>query len=147
MSFTPYEVMEREIKEEEYNLEHEKIEKTKSFNTDKLEEKSKVWFSDEDMEKISEISKVMNELNNGGSTEYYKFKIPKDEEDVPVKFIDAQDIIEWREMNYAQGNILKVAWTFNIGRHDGTDYERELNKIIYFAKRELNRLKQNEQQK
>ena len=70
-------------------------------------------------------------INNGGETDYYKIK---------DSWNTAQDIIEDREMNYAQGNIFKVAFTFNTGRHSGTDYERELNKIIYFAKRELGKL-------
>ncbi len=75
----------------------------------------------------------MSSINNGGSTDYYKLK---------RKWKDAMDIIEDRAMNYSQGNIFKVAMTFNIGRHEGTDYERELNKIIYFANRELERIKQ-----
>ena len=69
--------------------------------------------------------------NNGGSTDYYKLK---------PEWKDGMDIIEDRKMNYAQGNILKVAMTFNVGRHDATNYERELNKIIFFAQRELDRL-------
>ena len=70
--------------------------------------------------------------NNGGKTSYYKIK---------KKWKTFQDVIEDRVMNYSQGNILKVACTFNIGRHSGTDYERDLNKIIFFAKRELKRIK------
>lgn len=69
--------------------------------------------------------------NNGGSTDYYKLK---------PEWKDLQDIIEDRQLNFSQGNILKVAYTFNVGRHDGTDYERELNKIIWFANRELQRI-------
>lgn len=69
--------------------------------------------------------------NNGGSTDYYKLQ----------GMSDLQDIIEVRNMNFAQGNILKAAFCFNVGRHEGTSYERELNKIIYFAKRELERIK------
>lgn len=71
-------------------------------------------------------------VNNGGETDYYA---------IPDGFKTHQDVIEQREMNYAQGNIYKVACTFNVGRHKATDYERELNKIIFFAKRELNRIK------
>jgi hypothetical protein len=82
-------------------------------------------------------------INNGGSTDYYKFQVPKDEYGNLVENIDAQDIIEWREMNFAQGNILKVAWAFNVSRHNGTNYERDLNKIIYFAKRESEKNKCN----
>lgn len=70
--------------------------------------------------------------NNGGSTDYYKLKTP---------WKDLADIMEDRSMNYNQGNIFKSAFCFNVGRHDGTSYERELNKIIYFAERELKRIK------
>lgn len=70
--------------------------------------------------------------NNGGSTDYYKFN---------PKWKECGDIIEARDMNYNQGNIFKSSFCFNVGRHDGTDYERELNKIIYFAERELKRVK------
>ena len=70
--------------------------------------------------------------NNGGDTDYYAVK---------KEWKMAQDIIEDREMNFSQGNIFKVAWTFNLGRHEATDYERELNKIIWFAQRELKRIK------
>lgn len=72
--------------------------------------------------------------NNGGDTDYYKIK---------PEWKMAQDIIEDREMNFSQGNIFKAAFTFNTGRHAGTDYKRELNKIIWFATRELERLKSN----
>ena len=70
-------------------------------------------------------------INNGGETDYYK---------IEPTWKSFQDVIESREMNYAQGNIFKVAATFNVGRHSGTHYERELNKIIYFANRELERI-------
>lgn len=70
--------------------------------------------------------------NNGGSTDYYKFN---------QNWKECQDVIEAKEMNFAQGNIFKASFCFNQGRHDATTYERELNKIIYFAKRELERIK------
>lgn len=66
--------------------------------------------------------------NNGGKTDYYKLK---------PEWKMAQDIIEERQMNYAQGNIFKVAFTFNLGRHDAALDDRELHKIIYFAQRLL----------
>lgn len=74
-----------------------------------------------------------NRLNaiNGGKAEYYQVK----------NVNQPQDLIELRNMNFSQGNILKAAWCFNVGRHDGTSYERELNKVIWFAQRELNRIK------
>ena len=70
--------------------------------------------------------------NNGGSTNYYKIK---------SEWKDVQDVIEERNMNFAQGNILKAAWCLGTTRHKGTNYERELNKIIWFCERELARLK------
>jgi len=69
--------------------------------------------------------------NNGGDTDYYN---------ISSSWKGLQDIIEARNLNYAQANILKVGFTINIGRHNGTDYERELNKCIWFCKRELNRI-------
>lgn len=75
---------------------------------------------------------IDSSVNNGGETDYYK---------IEENWTTFQDVIEAREMSYAQGNIFKVACTFNIGRHEATDYERELNKIVYFAERELKRIK------
>jgi len=75
---------------------------------------------------------MSNSINNGGDTDYYKIK---------DSWVMAQDIIEDRGMNYAQGNIFKAAFCFNQGRHEASSVERELNKIIYFAKRELKRIK------
>ena len=78
------------------------------------------------------MSKKNKSKNNGGTTDYYR---------IEPRWKTFQDVIEHRKMNYAQGNIFKVACTFNIGRHSGTDYERDLNKIIWFARRELKRIK------
>lgn len=83
------------------------------------------------------LEEVEEGHNNGGSTDYYKI----------LNYKDLQDIIEARNMNFAQGNILKAAFCFNVGRHEGTSYERELNKIIYFAKRELERIKNDKNSK
>ena len=83
--------------------------------------------------KRCEESVTSDTKNNGGETDYYKIK-----EDWKT----AQDIIEARKMNFAQGNIFKVAITFNVGRHQGTDYLRELNKMEYFIKREKKRIAQ-----
>jgi len=65
--------------------------------------------------------------NNGGSTDYYK---------INPDWKDLADIIEERELSYNQANILKAAFTFNLGRHSGTDELRDINKIIYFAERQ-----------
>ena len=70
--------------------------------------------------------------NNGGPTHYYDFE---------EGWKEAGDVIEGRGMNFNQGSMFKVAFCFNIGRHSATNYERELNKLIYFAERELERIK------
>lgn len=73
--------------------------------------------------------------NNGGKTDYYQL------ESCPFKINDFDDFAEWRDLNGFQFNIGKVVWAFNVGRHDGTSYERDLNKIIHYANRELERIK------
>ena len=80
---------------------------------------------------LTGYNESQSSVNNGGSTDYYK---------LDPSWNMAQDIIEARSMNFSQGNILKAAFTFNSGRHEATSYERELNKIIWFAQRELSRI-------
>ena len=72
--------------------------------------------------------------NNGGKTDYYQL------ESSPFQINDFDDFAEWRGLNGNQFNIGKVVWTFNVGRHSGTDYVRDLNKIIHYANRELLRI-------
>ena len=67
--------------------------------------------------------------NNGGSTDYYK---------LPSNSIDLQDLIEFKQMNFSQANIFKAI--YRGGNQDHSDYERDLNKIIWFANRELKRV-------
>jgi hypothetical protein len=67
--------------------------------------------------------------NNGGDTDYYQ--IPKNSETL-------QDLIEYKELNFSQGNILKAIYRMNDDSHSSK--ERELNKIIWFAQRELKRI-------
>lgn len=73
-----------------------------------------------------------NSHNNGGDTDYY---------DLPDDVRCCQDIIEWRDFNFSQGNLFKAAFCMNTGRHSATNYERELNKIIWYANRELKRIR------
>ena len=89
-----------------------------------------------------EIEQVINEeyemdtsINNGGKTDCYQLK------NAPFPINDFDDFAEWRGLNGSQFNMGKVMWTFNTGRHSGTNYERDLNKIIHYANRELLRLK------
>ena len=69
--------------------------------------------------------------NNGGKTEYY---------DAPEGNKTLQDLIEYKEMNFAIGNIFKACYRF--GKQDHSEKERDLNKILYFVNRELEKLKQ-----
>ena len=66
----------------------------------------------------------------GGDTDYYR---------IPENATMVQDLIEYKNMNFSQGNILKAIYRCQDKHH--SDYERELNKIIWFAKRELARIK------
>ena len=59
------------------------------------------------IQKVNCKEKIDSSHNNGGKTDYY---------DLPSDAKCCQDIIEWREMNFQQGNIFKVAFTFNCGR-------------------------------
>lgn len=87
------------------------------------------------IEEVSRKEKLNNSLNNGGKTDYYQL------DSAPFQIKDFDDFAEWRGMNGNQFNMGKVMWTFNVGRHNGTDYERDLNKIIHYAQRELLRIK------
>ena len=73
-------------------------------------------------------------INNGGITGYYQLS------SAPFPINDFDDFAEWRGLNGYQFNIGKVAWTFNVGRHSGTDQIRDLNKVIHYAEREKQRL-------
>jgi hypothetical protein len=72
--------------------------------------------------------------NNGGKTDYYQI------ESAPFPINDFDDFAEWRKLNGFQFNMGKVMWTFNVGRHNGTDYIRDLNKVIHYANREKKRV-------
>lgn len=81
------------------------------------------------------MTNIQKCTNDGGTTDYYQ---------ILPEWKQAQDIIEARGMNFSQGNILKAAFCFNTPRHRGTDYARELRKIIWFAQRELDSLETNQ---
>ena len=76
-------------------------------------------------------SSVDTTINNGGKTDYYQWH-PCDK--------DFDDFMIRHSYNYAQGVILKVAVTLTRGRHNGTNYERELNKLKHYVDVELKRL-------
>lgn len=68
--------------------------------------------------------------SNGGST-------PAQYE-LPEWATELQDLIEYRGMNFAQGNIFKACYRKDT--KNGATWRYDLNKIIFFAERELARL-------
>lgn len=70
-------------------------------------------------------------LNNGGSTNYYQ---------LPPNAKEMQDLIEYRQMNFSQGNMFKAMYRANAPDNTHSSYERDLHKIIWYAERELNRI-------
>ena len=65
----------------------------------------------------------------GWTTSYYR---------LPEGAVELQDLIEAREMNFAEGNIFKAG--YRMGGKPGIDKIYDLHKIIWFAKREIARL-------
>lgn len=68
-------------------------------------------------------------MSNGWSTDYYK---------IPEGAQELQDLIEHKDMNFAVANIFKAS--YRLGDKLGTSAEYDLNKIIWFAQREIRRL-------
>lgn len=73
--------------------------------------------------------------SDGGSTPHL-YSIPSDAKEL-------QDLIEYRNMNFAIGNIFKAC--YRMGRKEGADELYDLNKIIFFAEREKKRIKEEEE--
>ena len=67
-------------------------------------------------------------MNDGGSADYYK---------LPEGVTDLQDLIEYKDLNFALGNIMKSVYRMNDNTH--SDRARDLRKILWFAERELAR--------
>lgn len=68
-------------------------------------------------------------VNNGGRTNYY---------DVPRNAATLDDLIEHKNMSFAIGNIFKACYRF--GEKDSATKLYDLNKIVYYAQREIKRL-------
>lgn len=69
----------------------------------------------------------------GWSSSYYR---------LPVNAKELQDLIEHKDMNFSQGNMFKAIW--RLGEKTGTSKQYDLEKIIWFAQRELERIKYEE---
>ena len=72
----------------------------------------------------------MKDTVPGGSTPS-QYALPNDATEL-------QDLIEYREMNFSIGNIFKAC--YRLGHKSNVTKEYDLNKIIYFAQRELQRV-------
>jgi len=71
--------------------------------------------------------------SDGGPSDYYDF---------PSNCVTLNDLIEYKEMSFAHGNIFKAA--YRLGHKEGITLEYDLNKIIYYANRMLDQLKPKE---
>ncbi len=69
-------------------------------------------------------------MNDGGSNPE-QYALPEDATEL-------QDLIEYRNMNYAIGNIFKAC--YRLGKCGHSDKSRDLNKILWFVQRELDRI-------
>ncbi len=69
-------------------------------------------------------------MSDGGST--------PEQYGLPDGATELQDLIEYRDMNFAIGNIFKAC--YRLGRCSHSDTKRDLNKIKWFVERELNRV-------
>lgn len=68
-------------------------------------------------------------VSDGGSSAYYE---------LPEGTSELQDLIEYRNMNFAVGNIFKAC--YRLGAKSGIDDIYDMKKIIWYAQRELKRL-------
>lgn len=67
---------------------------------------------------------VYAQTSDGGSTSYYE---------LPTNATELNDLIEYKNMSFALGNIFKACYRF--GEKDAASRMYDLNKIIYFAER------------
>lgn len=82
-------------------------------------------------ESIKRMTKETEKIiSDGKATVYYDF---------PEGATTLNDIIEFKEMSFARGNIFKAA--YRLGEKSGIDDEYDLNKIIYYAERMINIIK------
>ena len=85
-------------------------------------------------EEVKQFLKSEKIKSDGKATAYYDF---------PEGATTLNDIIEYKDMSFARGNIFKAA--YRLGEKQGIDDEYDLNKIIYYANRMLNQIKRNKQ--
>lgn len=67
---------------------------------------------------------------------------PNSKYDLPADAKILQDLIEHKNMNFAVANIFKAC--YRLGDEQNPDVVRDLEKMVFFAERELARLNKNE---
>lgn len=87
-------------------------------------------------ESIARMNKEQKITSDGKATEYYDF---------PEDAVTLNDLIEYKNMSFAQGNIFKA--TYRLGQKNGIDELYDLNKIIYYAERMINKIKKQQSSK
>ena len=70
-----------------------------------------------------------DDVASGSDAAYYK---------LPEGAKELQDLIEYKDMNYSIGNIFKAC--YRLGEKHHSSKKRDLEKIIFFANRELKRI-------
>lgn len=70
---------------------------------------------------------------SGLSNRYYE---------LPEGCQELQDLIEYKQMNFAIGNMFKAI--YRLGEKDGNTKKYDLEKIIWFAQREIERIQKDE---
>ena len=78
--------------------------------------------------RITDTKKLLS--SDGSSADYYK---------LPRRATQLQDLIAFRNMNAQMGEIFRATYRYGACKH--SPKERDLRKIIFYAKAELNRLK------
>lgn len=78
---------------------------------------------------------MIDSRNNGGDTDYYR---------LPPNCKTLMDLIEFKSMSFAQGEIFKAIYAFNERAERATDGSssklREANKVLYYAQRIVRQL-------
>lgn len=90
------------------------------------------WFKDHRFLLPPEEETVQKEGHVPGGSTPQQYGLPEDAKEL-------QDLIEYRNMNFAIGNIFKAC--YRMGTKDTATSEYDLNKIIFFAQRELARIR------
>ena len=78
---------------------------------------------------ITAVETPKQSKSDGSSTDYYK---------IPEGATDLIDLIEFKNMNFAIGNIFKAC--YRLGQKEGNDDLYDLRKILFFVQREIDRL-------